>query len=76
MPKHDPEIERLKQEILRLHHQNLKLTVENEFVKKLSSLVDQYSAKQSFCLEDSKLIVERCSYICHKRSVGICIIYR
>ena len=32
---------RLKQEIERLRQQNLKLTIENEFVKKLSVLVDQ-----------------------------------
>ena len=41
MPKQDSEIERLKQEIQRLRQQNLKLTIENEFVKKLSVLVDQ-----------------------------------
>ena len=32
---------RLKQEIERLRQQNLKLTIENEFVKKLRVLVDQ-----------------------------------
>ena len=41
IPKQDLEIERLKQEVQRLRQQNLKLTVENEFVKKLSALVDQ-----------------------------------
>ncbi len=41
MPKQDPEIARLKQEIQRLRQQNLKLKIENEFVKKLSVLVDQ-----------------------------------
>ena len=33
MPKQDPEIKRLKQENEHLRQQNLKLTIENEFVK-------------------------------------------
>ena len=41
MPKQDPEIKRLKQENEHLRQQNLKLTVENEFIKKLTALVDR-----------------------------------
>ena len=47
IPKQDLEIERLKQEVQRLRQQNLKLTVENEFVKKLSALVDQLTKNRT-----------------------------
>lgn len=40
MTNKDQENERLRKEVSHLRQQNLKLTVENEFVKKLNALVD------------------------------------